>query len=319
MIIGIPDLPLFERHHPAFSAFFRALGAQVRHLPASLDPRESGTRLAHQESCLPMKLACGRAHLLWKTGVDALFIPRFVRGSRGWCCPRSIGLPDTLRASLNLAAHQVLSVELEPDRPLSRLALLRLAWNLRPAMYRLRPALRAYQEHFAPAPSPEPVPVDDQITIGLLGHPYALDDPFASMDLLEELEHRNLHVWRRTALPDGQRAGDVFWHMGGEIILAAEAMIANGRVQGLIYLSPFPCGPDSVLISRVEAIARRERLPFLLLPVDEHNGKAAFVTRLEAFSDLLNRKGRSLQRDVDHDVKTTPVQPISQPRNLGLV
>lgn len=84
---------------------------------------------------------------------------------------------------------------------------------------------------------------------------------------------------------EGSRAAGVFGDRG------------NGRIDGIIHVASFGCGPDSLVGELVERHARRQgRIPFMLLTVDEHTGEAGLLTRLEAFLDLIQRRVRQEQR-----------------------
>ena len=65
-------------------------------------------------------------------------------------------------------------------------------------------------------------------------------------------------------------------------------------VDGLIYITAFGCGTDSLTAELVErTVRRRSGIPQLILNIDEHTGQAGVVTRLEAFVDMARwRRGR---------------------------
>ncbi|MBQ9688074.1 hypothetical protein IJV79_00400, partial [bacterium] len=54
------------------------------------------------------------------------------------------------------------------------------------------------------------------------------------------------------------------------------------------------CGPDSLMLERITRKSRQFDKPLLNLTIDEHTGEAGFITRLEAFIDMLYRKKRML-------------------------
>lgn len=65
-------------------------------------------------------------------------------------------------------------------------------------------------------------------------------------------------------------------------------MELKNNVDGIIYLSSFSCGIDS-LISEILKTHLKE-IPMMMLKLDEHRGQAGLQTRLEAFSDLLDKR-----------------------------
>ena len=55
--------------------------------------------------------------------------------------------------------------------------------------------------------------------------------------------------------------------------------------QGVIQISVFNCGCDSMMIEIFRDELKKKRIPYLVLVVDEHSAQAGFDTRLEAFVD----------------------------------
>ena len=68
----------------------------------------------------------------------------------------------------------------------------------------------------------------------------------------------------------------------------------NRKIDGIIALSSFGCGPDSLMVDEISYHAKQRKIPVLNLTIDEHTGEAGFVTRLEAFVDMLDRKKRRM-------------------------
>jgi len=58
--------------------------------------------------------------------------------------------------------------------------------------------------------------------------------------------------------------------------------LEEAKVDGVINVSVFACGPDSMMVRFVQHRARELEIPFLPLSLDEHSTEGALVTRLEA-------------------------------------
>ena len=74
---------------------------------------------------------------------------------------------------------------------------------------------------------------------------------------------------------------------------AAGHYLKSDSIDGLITITAFGCGPDSLMIEDIKRKSRNFNKPLLNLTIDEHTGEAGFVTRLEAFCDMLYRKKRA--------------------------
>ena len=79
----------------------------------------------------------------------------------------------------------------------------------------------------------------------------------------------------------------MFWTHGQRIVGSAFSLIEGKKIDGIIYVSAFGCGFDSVLMDLVERKAKKHRVPFTLLTIDEQTGEAGINTRIEAFVDML--------------------------------
>ena len=61
---------------------------------------------------------------------------------------------------------------------------------------------------------------------------------------------------------------------------------------GIIHVSPFTCMPEIMSQNIFPAMREDHNIPILTLVMDEQSGKAGYITRLEAFVDLMRRKKR---------------------------
>ena len=62
---------------------------------------------------------------------------------------------------------------------------------------------------------------------------------------------------------------------------------------GIIHISPFTCMPEIMSQNIFPTMRSEHDIPLLALIMDEQTGKAGYVTRLEAFVDLMRRKKRA--------------------------
>ena len=62
-------------------------------------------------------------------------------------------------------------------------------------------------------------------------------------------------------------------------------------MDGIILLSTFPCGPDSLCNEMI--IRKIKDKPIITIIVDELNNDAGLITRLESFIEILKDKKES--------------------------
>ena len=138
------------------------------------------------------------------------------------------------------------------------------------------------------------------ISIALISHGYNIFDERTSMKIFDKLEKMDVKVYSSLQLSneqmdDGIKAlgQEMYWANEREMTGAAGHYLKDIKIDGLITLTAFGCGPDSLMIERITRQAKRFNKPLLNLTIDEQTGEAGFITRLEAFVDMLFRKKRA--------------------------
>ena len=71
----------------------------------------------------------------------------------------------------------------------------------------------------------------------------------------------------------------------GEAVLSC-----NEGFDGAIQIFPLGCMPEIVSKSILPSISRDNNFPVMSLVVDDMTGEAGYITRVEAFIDLLERR-----------------------------
>lgn len=293
MKIGIPQGLLYSKYHIFAETFFRELGAELVVSPGTNKAiLEQGVRCCVDEACLPIKVFHG--HVAWLKGrCDAILIPRLMGvREKEYICPMFCGLIelikndipdlppllDTPLFSLDELAKWAMTAgrHITGDRDLIRAA--------------LAEALRRYD-----AQKPGLCQEDFPLTVGLLGHAYHVFDPFLNMNLVEKLNALGIGVLTAERLDRKLVSAETeklfkkpFWTFAGEYYGAAVHLSGSKRVDGLIYLSSFSCGIDSVVTELIRQSVGD--FPLLILKLDEQTGQAGMDTRVEAFADLLKRR-----------------------------
>jgi len=68
------------------------------------------------------------------------------------------------------------------------------------------------------------------------------------------------------------------------------AMYARKGYDGVIQIFPFSCMPEIVAESLIPSVERDMGIPVLTLIIDEMTGEAGYMTRVEAFIDMLEKR-----------------------------
>ena len=83
--------------------------------------------------------------------------------------------------------------------------------------------------------------------------------------------------------------------IGGDALeCISDVVFANEKGKdGIIHISPFTCMPEIMSQNIFPTIRNDHDIPLLALIMDEQTGRAGYITRLEAFVDLMRRKKRA--------------------------
>lgn len=132
--------------------------------------------------------------------------------------------------------------------------------------------------------------------IALVGHSYLTYESYANMNLLKRLKEKaQVYVVEQMDSAPIEKEQNklqkkIFWSHAKKIYGAGSVYAEDPEIDGLIYLSCFGCGTDSMTNDLIARRARQSQKPYLVLTLDEHTGEAGLVTRIEAFLDMLERR-----------------------------
>lgn len=82
----------------------------------------------------------------------------------------------------------------------------------------------------------------------------------------------------------------IYWSYERELYNGFHYFMDNNLVDGVINIVAFACGPDSLVSELMMREAKERGFPFMQLVVDEHTAEAGFITRVEAFVDLVSKR-----------------------------
>jgi predicted nucleotide-binding protein (sugar kinase/HSP70/actin superfamily) len=279
--IGLPQA-LFHFLHPGlWETFFPALGMPVvRSAPTTRATLERAELISETEHCLPVKLL--DAHLEDLAGrVDRVFVPRILSLRRGFIsCPKLAALPDAVRAQFR-GRFEVVTTDMDENRrPLEQtLAELGRALGFAPA-----DSAAAARQALAAAGAPDAPP--DGKRFLLLGHPYNLGDAYLTEPIVRKLEELGVAVERLPTGPPRGAPDPLRWDTSAHMLEALRAL-SSERCAGVIQLTSFNCGCDSMASTYYRETLKAAGIPYMALTLDSHTALAGLDTRLEAFVDSI--------------------------------
>ena len=300
--IGIPRAMLYYRYGTMWEAFFEAL-----HVPTVISPPttrktlEAGSSVAVDETCLSAKLFMGHVHaLLGKC--DAIFIPRYSSLDHDAVfCTRFEGLYDQTRNVFRSQPQRFISCNIDSKRKSPAAAAFEtlgktLGFSAQESRAAYSKAWKADQHQQKQWIKEQNVlSRSNRTKILLVGHSYVLSDPYLQKPILDYLTENGAVCLRADQMDriKARKACAGFsptcrWIMNEELI--GSTILWKEKVDGIVLVSAFPCGPDSMTNELL--VRRLKGVPLLNLVLDEQSGLAGVETRLESFLDIIAvRKG----------------------------
>ena len=162
-------------------------------------------------------------------------------------------------------------------------------------------------------------PEKDVLYVDITGEIYIVNDEFSNQNIERELGRMGVQVRRSLTLtsflkdaiiPKIFRKGETHLQrafrlakpylmrdIGGDSLeCVSDVVYAQERgADGIIHLSPFTCMPEIMSQNIFPAMREDCDIPILALIMDEQTGRAGYITRIEAFVDLMRRRKRKLQ------------------------
>lgn len=152
--------------------------------------------------------------------------------------------------------------------------------------------------------------------VDITGEIYLVCDKFSNQDIVKELGKMGVETRKSLTvssflkdaiIPKIFRKGETHLQranrlakpylmrdIGGDALeCVSDVAYANERgIDGIIHISPFTCMPEIMSQNIFPAMRENCDIPILPLIMDEQTGKAGYLTRLEAFVDLMRRRKR---------------------------
>lgn len=297
--IGLPQGLLYYQYGAVWERFFRELGSEV--VVSGETTRETldaGSVL--DEICLPAKVYYGHTAKLYHQ-VDYLFVPRVISVQKGqYTCPKIIGMPDMLRTNIK-ALPPIIDIDVNL-RQSSRNLYQSVTTVGKMVGKNAITSMAAWYKAWTQRDQPSTCLTNggEQPSVALIGHPYLIYDRQMSMSVMNKLQQMGLTVFTpemvdsRTANQAASILGKkIFWSSSHHLAGAALAlMTGRNPVKGIIFMTCFACGPDALIGELIAQRASSLNIPCMHLSIDEHTAEAGFITRLEAFTDMLTRRWR---------------------------
>jgi len=328
MKIGLPNALINQYYISFWKPFFETLGLEVIVSPETTKSIiDKGIRNTVAEICAPIKIYMGHVIELLDTGVDFVYIPRFVSiCDDDAFCPKFLALPDMLNCAIpelkdKMITHHIVSDNDDIATLQNYFDIGKLFTNDKKLIYQaIENGRQKWQEYrnlcvrhkcnskIANDAVLKGINIEknsSQIKIGLIGYVYNIYDNFISMNIMKKLADAGVEIITFEMLEDIQIEKQLqrfpkklFWTFSNKIIAAGYHFLEDDNIDGVIHATAFGCGPDAFIGKYLELDSAEYEKPFMTIRVDEHTGENHLQTRLEAFVDMLIK---SKQEEMKND------------------
>lgn len=150
------------------------------------------------------------------------------------------------------------------------------------------------------------------IKVGIIGEIYTIIEPFVNLEIERKLGHLGVLVEKSMTptswlehhvfnYPFGSKEENMKYKLAkpylktlvgghGRETIGSAIYYKNKGFDGVIQILPLNCMPEIVAKSILKTVEKDLDFPIMTLVVDEMTGEAGYVTRLEAFVDLINKR-----------------------------
>ncbi|KPU43578.1 hypothetical protein OXPF_30190 [Oxobacter pfennigii] len=296
--IGIPRALLYYRYNILWKTFLEKLGLKVVISPETTkNILEEGINYSIDESCLSSKVFMGHiSYLRGKT--DYIFIPRIASyGKDDITCTKFHGLFDIVKNTfpdINLIEY-----DLDVNNGKTEfIGFMKLGLNFTKNIFKIYMAYRTAKKSQAEYERHENMKQQELLKkqglkILVVSHSYNIYDEFIGQPVIKYLNKLKV-IPLFADLADREYSKNaamrfsysLYWTYNKELIGSIDYY--KEKIDGIIFLVSFPCGPDSLV---TEICQRKIKdIPFITIVMDELQGEAGLRTRLESFIDIISMK-----------------------------
>ena len=296
--IGIPRALLYYRYQTLWKYFFEGLGCKVIVSDnTTKETLENGKKYSIDESCLSSKIYIGHVYnLIGKC--DYIFIPRVENYGKGEkVCVKFNALYDIIK---NIFPNEeLLDINIEKTKQkISWLNYFKLGLKITKNPYRIMKSYvkacnrqRIYNQEKERKQKINLQTNKQKILI--VSHPYNTYDNYIGLPIIKKIKQMNIEIIYADALNHKTArkyaknlSPTLYWTYSKELI--GSIKYYENKVDGIIFLTTFPCGPDSLVNELM--IRKINNLPTTNILIDELTASTGLETRLESFVDIIKER-----------------------------
>lgn len=271
--------------------FFENLNIEVIYsTDTSIDILDRGTNIASDEMCLSLKIYLGHIDYL-KDKCDYILVPRIENyGVDNQTCTNFLGIYDLVNSLFDV---KLLNYNIKDNKILEELISLGNSINISSDEIK-----KAYECAVINSEIIKKKKELEQLEnlndmnkkkVLLVSHPYNTYDNLIGKPIIEMLNKYDISVIYSDLFNNelsnsksSELSPNLYWKYSKEAI---GSILLTDNIKGIIFLTAFPCGLDSLVN---EFVMRNIEIPYLNIVVDDLSSFTGIETRIESFVDIIN-------------------------------
>jgi predicted nucleotide-binding protein (sugar kinase/HSP70/actin superfamily) len=297
MKIGVPRALLYHRYKNLWKTFFAELGCEI--LVSEKTNKKilaDGINYSIDESCLPAKIFMGHVYSL-KDKCDYILVPRIESYGKGDdVCVKFNAIYDIVNNTFDM---KLLDYNINvKNGQTEKKGFIKMGKNLGYSYFKTLKAYKKAKEAYELANRQKVTMQETKLNsdgpkILIASHQYNTYDKLIGhpiADFIKKLGGVPLYAdavdISESIARSKELSGSLYWKYNKEMIGAIKLL--EDKVDGIILLTAFPCGPDSLVNELI--IRKSKKVPIINIIIDELQGEAGLQTRIESFMDILLSK-----------------------------
>lgn len=294
--IGIPRALHYYYYNNLWKNFFENIGCEVIiSPPTTREIINNGINYANDEMCLALKIYLGHIYYL-KDKCDYILVPRIDQYDKNnQTCTNFLAIYDIVN---NIFNCKLLNYNIDYKKKETEfIGLIEIAQNLKIPTHE---AVKAYDKALKISNEIKNKDIIinskkleiENLKILIVGHPYIIYDQYFGIPIIKMLKKMNVEIIysdkfdnRKTNVLASKISSTLYWKFNREELGSIE--LSKDKINGVIFISSFPCGPDSLAN---ELAMRKIDLPYLNIIIDDIDSLTGIETRIESFIDILDAK-----------------------------
>jgi len=298
--IGIPRAFLYYRHYILWKNFFERLNCHIVLSPeTNKEILDIGTQYSIDESCLSAKIYLG--HVAYLTDkCDYLLVPRIDNyGKEEKVCVKFNALYDIVKNNfpeMNILTYNIDKRKLKTET----IGFIKMGLKINKNIFKVITSyiiakIKEHQQENINYITQNRKLNNNKIKVLIVSHPYNIYDKYLSDNIVNYLKNNYIKIIYADKLQkkiskeySKDLSNTLYWTYSKELI--GSINYYKEIYDGIIFLTTFPCGVDSLVN---ELVLRKINKPTLNIILDSQTSEIGLETRLESFVDIIKERKKN--------------------------